>query len=383
MSIIDNIINSHLGEKVDSFKLYIPAPSKYNFPLKKWIQIVASKGLEELELQVATSINRTTYNMESNSIDIDTLYVLKLTGCGLSLSPNSKSLRLLKSLSLTRVQVVPLFIKKLFIHCVVLESLALDDCSSTGDLTIKGSNKFRTLLIRNCGDITLITVDNQNINTFHYDGQINKIKFVDPIISKDVILNLGIATWLQHISERHDLIEVLRNVQILSINNIVLEGLSPKYVDFEHIDMELYLPNLKELQIVIYGLSFVNPCDIILFVKNCPQIERLFLDLGNYAMEAGSYWNSIAKEKLENCKIEFPQLKLLKVKGFKRLELEKKLVNFFSSRAKWLESLIIVSKENCLEIELSDVITVSNTTMLSTYRQYEDKSCVFPKHGDL
>ncbi|KAG5622698.1 hypothetical protein H5410_007916 [Solanum commersonii] len=238
-------------------------------------------------------------------------------------------------------------------------------------------SKFRTLLISNCGDITLITVDSQ---TFHYDGQINKIKFVDPIISKDVILNLGIATSLQHLSERHDLIEVLRNVQILSINNIVLEGLSPKY---EHIDMELYLPNLKELQIVIYGLSFVNPCDFIFFVKNCPQIERLFLDLGNYAMEAGSYWNSIAKEKLENCKIEFPQLKLLKVKGFKKLELEKKLVNFFSSRAKWLESLIIVSKDNRLEIELSDVITVSNTTTLSTYRQYEDKSCVFPKHGDL
>ncbi|KAL3345421.1 hypothetical protein AABB24_024407 [Solanum stoloniferum] len=165
-------------------------------------------------------------------------------------------------------------------------------------------------------------------------------------------LNLGIATWLQHISERHDLIEVLRNVQILSINSTVLEGLSPKYVDFEYIDMELYLPNLKELQIVRYGLRFVNPCNFILFVKNCPQIERLFLDLGGYAMEAGSYWNSIAKEKFENCQIEFPQLKLLKVKGFKKLVLEEKLVNFFCSRAKPLESLIIVSKGNRLEIEL-------------------------------
>lgn len=93
------------------------------------------------------------------------------------------------------------------------------NCSSNDDLTIKGSNKFRTLLISNCCDIILITVDNQNLNTFHYDGQINKIKFVNPIISKDVILNLGVFTKCL----TNDLIGVLRNVQILSINNIVLE----------------------------------------------------------------------------------------------------------------------------------------------------------------
>lgn len=55
------------------------------------------------------------------------------------------------------------------------------------------------------------------------------------------------------------------------------------------------------------------------------------MQLGDYAMEAGSYWNLIAKEKFENCHIEFPQLKLLKVMRFK------KLVNFFSSRSKSLD----------------------------------------------
>lgn len=60
ISIIDNIIKSHLGEKVYTFHLFISAQSKYD--LKKWIQILASKGLEELELEVSSYINRTTYS---------------------------------------------------------------------------------------------------------------------------------------------------------------------------------------------------------------------------------------------------------------------------------------------------------------------------------
>lgn len=66
------------------------------------------------------------------------------------------------------------------------------------------------------------------------------------------------------------------------------------------------------------------------------------MKLGDNAMEAGIYWDSVSKEKFENCQIEFSQLKLLKIKWFKKLELEKKLVHFFSLHARSLESLIIV-----------------------------------------
>lgn len=105
------------------------------------------------------------------------------------------------------------------------------------------------------------------------------------------------------------------------------------------------------------------------------------MQLGDYAMEAGSYWNSIAKEKFENCQIEFPHLKLLKVKGFKKFDLEEKLVNFFLLRAKSLESLIILSEYN-YQLRLSDA-TVSKVASISTYSQYNDQSCVFPMHRIL
>ncbi|XP_059294753.1 F-box protein At2g39490-like [Lycium ferocissimum] len=269
----------------------------------------------------------------------------------------------------------------LFSRCVVLESLALGDCSFIGELTIQGSNMLKTLLIRGCSDIDLVTIDNPSISTFHCDGEINKIKSVDPTILEDVILDFGTTKRHQHISERDDLMEVLKNVRTLSINNILLEGLSPIYVDFEHIDMEYYLPNLKELQLVRLGFSFVNPWDILFFVKKCPQMERLFLDFGDHAMEAGSYWNLVAKEKFENCQTEFSQLKLFKVKGFKKLELEEKLLNFFLLHARFLESLIIVeSKNNNLEIKLSDFITVSKVSTSSTFGHYKDESGVFPRH---
>ncbi|XP_060195332.1 putative FBD-associated F-box protein At1g61330 [Lycium barbarum] len=386
ISIMNNIISNHLGKRIHSFQLYIHEPIKYSSFFIAWIQLIASKGLEELKLHLVEldPTNEIYYHVPSAFINIKTLRILKLISCELHLPPKSKGLRFLKSLSLTKVRVVPYLIKRLFSRCVVLESLALEGCSFIGKVTIKGSNRFRTLLIRNCSDIILVTVNNPSINTFHYCGEINKIKFVDPISLKDVILNFGATTELQHIRERDNLMEALRNVQTLSIINVLLEGLSPRFVDFEYRDMEYYLPNLKELQLVRRGLSFINPWDILSFVKNCPQIERLFLDLGNYPMEAGSYWNLVAKEKFENCQAEFPQLKLLKVKGFKKLELEDKLVNFFLLHARFLESLIIVkSKKNHLEIKLSDTITVSKVVTISTYNHNKDESFAFPKHRVL
>ncbi|MCD7455998.1 hypothetical protein HAX54_030425 [Datura stramonium] len=273
--IIDNILSNYLGEKIHRFSLYIPVSTRYLPFLKKWIQHVASKSVEEFELRLPRPTDESSYFMHSNCIDIETLYSLKL------------------------------------------------GCFSNDELIIKGSNKFKTLLIRDCEDISLVTIDNSSISTFHYDGEINKIKFANSIRLNDVLLNFGATTGLQHIRERDDLIKVFRNVQTLSINNILLEGLSPRFVNFEYKDMEYYLPNLKELQLVRHDWSFINLWDIVFFVKNRPQIQRLFIDFGDYAMEAGSYWNIVAKENFENCETEFRELKLLKVKGFKALELEK------------------------------------------------------------
>uniref|UniRef100_M1DTW4 Cyclin-like F-box n=2 Tax=Solanum tuberosum TaxID=4113 RepID=M1DTW4_SOLTU len=381
ISIINKIISGHLGKKIYSFHLYIPAPNRYSLFLQEWIQIVASKGLEELEIDLwFTPDNEDTYYMHSDFIDIETLRSVKLINCELRLSPNLKGLRFLKSLSLTKAPITPHFIQELFRSCVVLESLSLAFCSSPTNVTIKGSNQLRTILIRGCGNICLITIDDPNIHTFHYEGEIDKIKLIGPTRFEDVIFNLDTTTWLQHISGMGSLIEILRNVQTLSINNIFLEGLSPRYIDFEYKDMEFYLPNLKELQIVRHGLTYVNPWDIIIFVKNCPNIERLFLDFGDYAMEAGRYWNFVAKKKFENCQIEFSKLKILKVKGYKKLELEGKLVNFFLLRAKILKTLIIVSKDKHLEIKSNDVVAVSKIVSISTYYHHRDKSSVFPKH---
>uniref|UniRef100_K4B9D6 At1g61320/AtMIF1 LRR domain-containing protein n=1 Tax=Solanum lycopersicum TaxID=4081 RepID=K4B9D6_SOLLC len=386
ISIINKILHSHLGKKIYNFHLYIPSPKDYSFFLKDWIQILASKGLEELEIDLwFTSNDKNTYYMDSDFIDhIETLRRVKLTNCELRISPNLKSLRFLKSLSLTKAPITPHFIQELFRNCVVLESLSLVFCSSTTNVIIKGSKQLRTILIRACGKICLIIIDDPNIHTFHYEGEIDKIKLIGPTKLEDVIFNFNTITWVQHISGMGNLIDILRNVQTLTINNIFLEGISPRYEDFEYKDMELYLPNLKELQIVLHGSTYVNPWDIISFVKNCPQIERLFINLGDYyAMEGGSYWNFVAKEKFENCQVGFSKLKLLKVKGYKKGELEEKLVNFIMMRAKMMESLILVSKNKHLEIRSKDIVTVSKLVTISTYYNNRDKSSVFPKHTIL
>ncbi|XP_049387207.1 putative F-box/LRR-repeat protein At3g18150 [Solanum stenotomum] len=93
ISIINKIISGHLGKKIYSFHLYIPAPNRYSLFLQEWIQIVASKGIEELEIDLwFTPDNEDTYYMHSDFIDIETLRSVKLFNCELRLSPNLKGL---------------------------------------------------------------------------------------------------------------------------------------------------------------------------------------------------------------------------------------------------------------------------------------------------
>lgn len=52
--------------------------------------------------------------------------------------------------------------------------------------------------------------------------------------------------------------------------------------------MEFYLWKLKELHLFVGGESHINPLDIALFLKKCPRVERLFIDV--------SYENNLKKK---------------------------------------------------------------------------------------
>lgn len=123
------------------------------------------------------------------------------------------------------IPVPPFFTKKLLSSCLLLESLALEGCSLIGEINIEGLNRFSALVLRHCIDLILVTINTPSISTLHYSGKINKIKFVDPMVIrlKDVILDFGATKGLQHIAHRDDLMEVLRDVETLSITNAVLE----------------------------------------------------------------------------------------------------------------------------------------------------------------
>ncbi|XP_019264875.1 PREDICTED: putative FBD-associated F-box protein At1g61330 [Nicotiana attenuata] len=385
-SIVNYILQRHLGDKISNFKLYT-CPVPYVAHFQNWFKTVASKGVEDFQVELVQPFAFCQIN--SDIFTEPTLRVLKLVRCELFLSQNLSGLQFLKSLSLSMIPVSPSFTKRLFSSCLLLEYLALEGCCLLGEITIEGLNRFSALVLKHSIDLILVTINTPSITTLHYSGKINKIKFVDPMVIrlKDVILDFGATKGLQHIADRDDLLQVLRDVETLSITNAFLEGLSTRFVDFEYRDVEYYFQNLKELQLVRRGLSFVNPWDILCFVKNCPNIERLFIDFGLYAMEVGSYWNMVAKEKFEKCQTEFPQLKLLKVKRFKKLELEEKLVKYFLLHATSLESLILLEAKNYRhEIKLSDIIyykTVSNVATVSTFSAYQDQSRVFPKHTVL
>ncbi|KAM7500843.1 hypothetical protein LguiA_025257 [Lonicera macranthoides] len=160
---------------------------------------------------------------------------------------------------------------------------------------------------------------------------------------KEAILNFRTRSY-RNLSQEELILEVAY-VNVLTVNGTFLEGLSPRFVDSELRGPQFLLLNLKEFNLSM-GISHINPCDIVVFLENCPFVERIFIDLGDSSFENGYYWVYHAKEKFEQCNPSFKRLKIIEVKGFKFRRLEIEMVKFFLEKARSLERLALVSSKN-------------------------------------
>lgn len=60
---------------------------------------------------------------------------------------------------------------------------------------------------------------------------------------------------------------------------LFFEALGARIRNGEYREMLFCLPILRELQVFMEGGSFCNPYDIAVFLKNCPCLEALFIDV--------------------------------------------------------------------------------------------------------
>lgn len=181
----------------------------------------------------------------------------------------------------------------------------------------------------------------------------------------------------------------LTYVNVLTVTSTFLEGLSPNFANGRLCEPQFCLWHLKEFHMSI-GISFINPSDIASFLENCPNLERIFIDLGESSFERGYLWEVQARERFEKCNPSFQSLKVVKVTGFKFQKLELELVMFFLKKAKTLESLALVSsRNNQPKVNSQDArffyfqliaCRRSPNAKVEMFEYLDDKSSIHPRH---
>ncbi|WJX26532.1 hypothetical protein P8452_15442 [Trifolium repens] len=193
-----------------------------------------------------------------------------------------------------------------------------------------------------------------------------------------------------HLSQ-HALVKDISNVSILTTTPLLIEGVTARMRGGVFREAQYCFVNMRELQIFMDWGVFINPYDIMVFLKNCPSLEKLFIDLNDYQFDLGMYWQRHHKYLLDFDNHKFTQLKVVVVRDFKFLPSELELVKIIVQRATILEGLFLIppkikgrSKFKSEDIpkyaKNFDSWSASRTLRIKYYENYVEESFANPTH---
>ncbi|XP_043700711.1 putative FBD-associated F-box protein At1g61330 [Telopea speciosissima] len=388
--IVDRVLKLHMGRKVCRFRLFFD-PSEKVLQVDEWIRFAAMKGVEEVDLDFSAGSERILiYKIPDFLLDCGSVMVLKLTLCEF-MPPliSFNGFGSLTTLSLSRVDVTDQILHSVFQTCLLLENLDLNKCLELDNLRISARNlrRFKKLKITDCKNLYCLKIDAPTLHSLHYSGN-GKLMFSFGSTSnlKDAMLDFTVSMFrgFGETLYMENLPFKLVHVKILTVSSIFLQGLSPKYVNGELKAIQFCLHNLKEFQLLMETVSYCNPYDIALFLKNCPWLERIFIDLKGFSFYHGIYWELHAKQPLAQLGCKFQHLKSVKLNGFKFEELEMLLVKFVLEKAIVLETLFLVPDKNQYKITYTGdmQIGISREVQMGSSRIGKDLGKVWPELGN-
>ncbi|XP_058749778.1 putative FBD-associated F-box protein At1g61330 [Vicia villosa] len=339
-NIVDHVFNSHQGAEIKTFQLHIN-PDGIEVLLKKWLQICTQKDLEDLDLH----IYRSNFTIEFSVFNaLHKLKTLKLVRCVIQLPEVPNGLKFLNTISLRSLHITEDVFNVLITHCKMLEVVDLVDCSTIKkvNLIVRESKYFKKLRIARCEDLEEIEIDSPTLHSFFYQGIFLTIQIAQGMQLYEASLIFKPSKNYIQSTKLEALVNDLSRVSVLTITPLLIEGMTARIRDGVFREAQYCFVNLKELQIFMNGTIFCNPYDIFSFLKNCPSLMKLFIDLDGYQFDFGMYWEMHQKNLLENCNHKFTQLKFAVIRNFKFLPSELELVKLILQRGTILERLVFV-----------------------------------------
>ncbi|KAL9860667.1 FBD-associated F-box protein [Arabidopsis thaliana] len=352
VGIIEKVFNQHKGSEIHRFVLllnHIGVEDK----IISWTNTCFGKNIKELVLDFSKS--RKVMAIPIDFSAVESLQVLKLRWCKFEIPDSSpKGLKLLKTLSLMRTQVMVKTIDAIFNNCIHLESLELIECRMDGILSIRAQNhkKFKSLVVSFMPDLRHIRLDAPTLENYKYDGYVICVNILITNALKEANLYYTRIRRLYH--QKSDLVDTLRfytRLTVLATTTIFLEALTKRYVGEGRLENPPFkFENLTEFKISFITPTFCTLFDIAELLKECPKLKQVVIDIQNFTFEPQMYfWEIHHKAQIQNTSNNNYLLKCLtdvKIIGYKGHWHELDIVEFFVKNAPSLKRLELQMPKN-------------------------------------
>ncbi|XP_054790302.1 putative FBD-associated F-box protein At1g61330 [Prosopis cineraria] len=342
VDLVERVFEFHKAPEIQAFVLHID-PQGIEALIEKWLGICILKRIKELELEFSQP-----FLLNSNFLDIRTLETLKLNNCEIQLPQSLPGLKFLNIIVLARIQLTENHLKTLLSNCKLLNTLDISECLgiSVMDICARDNSNLKTLKIAYCPSLEEININVPSLKSIFYRGAVIRIQFERALPLKDAFFKFypSRGYLLSHKVDR--LVHDLFYVTVLTTSSNFIEPLAPRVRDGEYREAYFCLALLKELQIIMEGGLFCNPYDIAVFLKSCPCLETLFIDLNGYNFECGLYWKLNEKPLLDKFKYGFNRLRFVKLIGFTFAQYEIELVKVLLQKSQNLEAMVFVLPRN-------------------------------------
>ncbi|KAK7331866.1 hypothetical protein VNO80_28607 [Phaseolus coccineus] len=392
VELVDHLFVTHRGLYIDAFQIYIDPVGIENF-IHKWLEICREKRIQELELFFLEPGYTITADFLNQLYKLSTL---KLVHSKLELPLNLLSMANLRNLILWFVPLKDEKIHTLISHCRQLQTVDLLYC--TGLLCVeiyaREHRFFKKLRVARCKNLEVFVVDSATIECVHFCGHVpTRIRFIQATQLNEVHLNfvpVGSRGYFQA-SVLEKLVSDIPLVKILSASALIPEALTAKVRRGVFGEACYSFLNLMELHLIMKGGLFCNPYDILAFMKRCPLVEKLFIDIDDYTFDCGPYWELHQKSKMEKFDLCFDRLNYIKFRGFKFIAAELQLAKILLQKTTHLDALVLVSQKNCVANtwtqygrrydQLFHSWKASPEAKIVTFEYTDDPSCSSSSHS--
>ncbi|CAL9237931.1 unnamed protein product [Arabidopsis halleri] len=348
--IIENIFNQHKGPEINRFVLslnHIGVEDK----ILSWISTCLRKNIKELVLDFSRSKKVMEIPVDFSSIE--TLTVLKVQWCKFEIPDNlPKGLRLLRTLSLMQTELTKEMIDAIFNNCIHLESLELVKCQMYGILSIYAHDhkKFKSLVVSSMPNLLCIALDAPTLESYKYDGYARTIQVLRVNALKEGEFHYNRSKSRHSSAMMVSSMRAYTTVNVLTTTNILLEALTYKYLRGKLEKPLFKFENLREFKIFLKAPTFCTLFDIAEFLKECPKLEHVIIDIQNFTFEPQLYfWEMHHKQQIQNNSNNNYLLKCLmdvRIIGYKGHWHELDIVEFFVKNAPSLKRLELEMPKN-------------------------------------